>query len=74
MNVTRGIVNEHLLPIVPVSVEKEGKDWHELDMLLVLAMPQIAWTAPPSVIPAKAGIQRVRSARIRRHYTKLILD
>ena len=27
---------------------------------------------PPSVIPAKAGIQRVRSARIRRHYTKLV--
>ena len=24
-------------------------------------------TSPPSVIPAKAGIQRVRSARIRRH-------
>ena len=30
-------------------------------------------TSPPSVIPAKAGIQRVRSARIRRHYTKLVL-
>ena len=28
---------------------------------------------PPSVFPAKAGIQRVRSARIRRHYTKLVL-
>ena len=27
---------------------------------------------PPSVFPAKAGIQRVRSARIRRHYTKLV--
>ena len=29
-------------------------------------------TSPPSVIPAKAGIQRVRSARIQRHYTKLV--
>ena len=34
MNVTRGIVNEHLLPIVSVSVEKEGNNWAELDMLL----------------------------------------
>ena len=34
MNIIRGAVTENLLPIVLVSVEKEGSAWAELDMLL----------------------------------------
>ncbi len=34
MNVARGIVNEHLVPVVPVRVEKEGNAWVEFEMLL----------------------------------------
>ena len=34
MSIVTGIVNEHLLPIMPVSVEKEGNDWQEFNMLL----------------------------------------
>lgn len=34
MNVARGIVNEHLVPVVSVSIEKEGSDWVTFEMLL----------------------------------------
>ena len=34
MNVTRGKVNENLLPIVPVSAKKEDNEWQEINLLL----------------------------------------
>ena len=34
MSITSGTVNERLVPVVSVSLEKEGNDWQDLDMLL----------------------------------------
>ena len=34
MNVMRGIVNEDLVSVVPISIESEGNDWVEFELLL----------------------------------------
>lgn len=34
MNVIRGIVNEHLVPVLPISIESEDNDWVEFELLL----------------------------------------
>ena len=34
MNVIRGKVNEHLVPVVSVNIESDGNDWVDLEMLL----------------------------------------